>query len=200
MSTQEQSANTTAEQENPFNIPNDASDEAVQAVRNEDTQAAEPEANTSDKPSYEQLQAAANDMHGQYLRLAADFDNFRKRRLNEMEQQRKYGAEHFLSNFLPVLDNFERAQKAITPESDAKEIYAALETMQKQLVQALEQTGLKRCEVIGQPFDPAIHEAVSRMNVPGKEENSVIAEQQAGYMLHDKVLRPAQVIVASSEA
>jgi len=200
MSTYEQSADT-AEHNNPFNIPTDAVDEALEAVGDEEL--AEENVTTKvdpDKPSYEQLQAMSNDMHGQYLRLAADFDNFRKRRLAEMEQQRKYGAEHFLNNFLPVLDNFERAQKAITAESDSKEIYNALGTMQKQLVQALEQTGLKRCDVIDQPFNPAIHEAVSRMNVPGKEENSVIAEQQAGYMLHDKVLRHAQVIVASSEA
>jgi molecular chaperone GrpE len=198
MSTQEQSSYTASpEQENPFSIH--PSDEASVVLEGE-TQSVDSQELDSDKPSYDELQAMANEMHGQYLRLAADFDNFRKRRLAEMEQQRKYGAELFLVNFLPVLDNFERAHKAITPESDPKEIYGALEMMQKQLVQALEQTGLKRCDVMGQVFDPAIHEAVSRVNVPNQPENSVIAEQQAGYMLHDKMLRPALVVVASAEA
>lgn len=146
----------------------------------------------------EELKALNEELHLQYLRLAADFDNFRKRRLSEMEQSRKYGAEHFLRNFLPVLDNFERAQKSITPESEAATLYKTLELMQQQLGQALEETGLKRCDVIGQIFDPAVHEAVSQLPHAEYPVDSIIAEQQAGYVLHDRVLRPAQVIVATA--
>ena len=155
-----------------------------------------PEVNPQE-PTYEELNALNEELHQQYMRLAADFDNFRKRRLSEMEQSRKYGAEHFLRNFLPVLDNFERAQKSITAESDSTTLYKTLELMQQQLVQALEETGLKRSQVVGELFDPALHEAVSQLVVNGQAPDTIIAEQQAGYCLHDKVLRHAQVIVAT---
>jgi molecular chaperone GrpE len=177
-----------------LNIPNfnESKNEATEnAQQNE---AIEVDTN---EPTYEELKALNEELHQQYMRLAADFDNFRKRRLNEMEQTRKYGAEHFLRNFLPVLDNFERAQKSITAESDSATLYKTLELMQQQLVQALEETGLKRSNVIGKTFDPALHEAVSQLVVEGQAPDTIIAEQQAGYCLHDKVLRHAQVIVAS---
>ncbi len=152
------------------------------------------------EPTQAELKAMCEELHGQYMRLAADFDNFRKRRLAEMEHTRKYGAEGFLKNFLPVLDNFERANKSITAESDSATLFKTLELMQNQLRQALEETGLKREEVVGKLFDPAVHEAVSQLAGTGQAPNTIIAEQQAGYFLHDKVLRPAQVIVAAEEA
>ena len=175
-----------------LNIPNLNNAEAVDA-----TETAETSETALAEPTYEEMKALNEESHQQYMRLAADFDNFRKRRLAEMEQTRKYGAEYFLSNFLPVLDNFERAQKSISPESDAATLYKTLELMQQQLVQALEETGLKRNEVVGKVFDPAVHEAVSQLFMEGHAPNTIIAEQQAGYALHDKVLRHAQVIVAS---
>jgi molecular chaperone GrpE len=152
----------------------------------------------TEAPTYQELQAMCDELHQQHLRLAADFDNFRKRRLMEMEQQRKYGAEHFLKNFLPVLDNFERAQGSVTPESDPATLYKTLDLMQQQLRNALEETGLKRCNVLDEPFDPALHEAVSQLTMPGKAPGTIIAEQQAGYMLHDKLIRHAQVIVSTT--
>jgi molecular chaperone GrpE len=167
---------------------------AEAAESTEQTQATKADTN---EPTYEELNALNEELHQQYMRLAADFDNFRKRRLSEMEQSRKYGAEHFLRNFLPVLDNFERAQKSITAESDSTTLYKTLELMQQQLVQALEETGLKRSQVVGELFDPALHEAVSQLVVEGQAPDTIIAEQQAGYCLHDKVLRHAQVIVAT---
>ena len=167
---------------------------AEAAESTEQTQATKVDTN---EPTYEELNALNEELHQQYMRLAADFDNFRKRRLSEMEQSRNYGAEHFLRNFLPVLDNFERAQKSITAESDSTTLYKTLELMQQQLVQALEETGLKRSQVVGELFDPALHEAVSQLVVEGQAPDTIIAEQQAGYCLHDKVLRHAQVIVAT---
>jgi molecular chaperone GrpE len=177
-----------------LNIPNF---NQTDAENNESVEKNETLNTESSEPTYEELKALNEELHQQYMRLAADFDNFRKRRLNEMEQTRKYGAEHFLRNFLPVLDNFERAQKSITAESDSSTLYKTLELMQQQLVQALEETGLKRSDVIGKVFDPALHEAVSQVVVEGQTPDTIIAEQQAGYCLHDKVLRHAQVIVAS---
>jgi molecular chaperone GrpE len=147
---------------------------------------------TIDKALFDELQ-------NQYLRLAADFDNFRKRRLSEMEAQRKYGAEPFLTTLLPVLDNFERAQRSLSETSDSAVLWQSLGLMQSQLAMALTELGLKRIEAQGQPFDPATHEAISQ--APATEahpENTVLAEAQAGYYLLDKVLRPAQVVVAAT--
>ncbi|MCS6266283.1 MAG: nucleotide exchange factor GrpE [Vampirovibrio sp.] len=141
---------------------------------------------------------AYQELQNQHLRLAADFDNFRKRRLAELEQHRKYGAEPFASNLLPVLDNLDRAKQSLTETSESKVLYQGLLMMHQQLKQALEALGVKRMETVGQQFDPAIHEAVSQLAMPAAPENSVIAEQLAGYQLHDKVIRAAQVIVATN--
>jgi molecular chaperone GrpE len=149
-------------------------------------------------PTYAELHALFEEQQQQHLRLAADFDNFRKRRMQELDHQRKYGAEHFLKNFLPVLDNFERARQSVNSETDAATLLKTLELMQQQLQQALNETGLIRCEVLEKPFDPGLHEAVSQLPMPGKASGTIIAEQQAGYMLHDRVLRHAQVIVVNN--
>lgn len=149
----------------------------------------------------EQVQAATlahQELHGQYLRLAADFENFRKRRLAELEQQQKYGAEPFIHALLPVLDNLERANKSLNEQSSASELFKGLQMMNEQLRQCLEGLGLKRCVTVGEVFDAQHHEAVSTLTVPGVPENQIIAEQQAGYLLHDKLIRVPQVIVAAS--
>ncbi len=193
LETKEGTRMTNAETPEHTNLhTHESSAEATEST--EQTQATEADTN---EPTYQALKVLNEELHQQYMRLAADFDNFRKRRLSEMEQSRKYGAEHFLRNFLPVLDNFERAQKSITAESDSTTLYKTLELMQQQLVQALEETGLKRSQVVGEVFDPALHEAVSQLVVEGQAPDTIIAEQQAGYCLHDKVLRHAQVIVAT---
>jgi molecular chaperone GrpE len=141
---------------------------------------------------------AYKDLQNQQLRLAADFDNFRKRRLNELEQHRKYGAEPFVSGLLPVLDNLDRAKQSLNETSEPAVLYQGLLMMHQQLKQALESLGVKRMETVGQLFDPAIHEAVSQLAMPSAPENSIIAEQLAGYQLQDKVIRVAQVIVATT--
>jgi molecular chaperone GrpE len=149
----------------------------------------------------EQLAVQADvyqELHNQHLRLAADFDNFRKRRMGELDQQRKFGAEPFVSSLLPVLDNLDRAKQSLSETSDSKVLYQGLVMMHQQLKHALESLGVKRMETVGQAFNPAIHEAVSQLAMPSAPENSIIAEQLAGYQLHDKVIRVAQVIVATS--
>lgn len=177
--------NPAQEQENPVTEP------ILEAVTEEEEKALTPEeALAIEVEAHKVLQ-------NQHLRLAADFDNFRKRRMGELEQHRKYGAEPFVSSLLPVLDNLDRAKQSLTETSEAKVLYQGLLMMHQQLKQALEGLGVKRMETVGQPFDPAIHEAVSQLTMPSAPENSIIAEQLAGYQLHDKVVRFAQVIVAT---
>jgi molecular chaperone GrpE len=149
----------------------------------------------------EQVQAASlayQELHNQYLRLAADFENFRKRRMNELEQQQKYGAEPFVLALLPVLDNLERANKSFNDATPSTELLKGLHMMNEQLRQCLEGVGVKRCHTEGGTFNAQLHEAVSTLVVPGVPEHQIIGEQQAGYYLHDKLIRVPQVIVAAS--
>ncbi|MCX5919717.1 MAG: nucleotide exchange factor GrpE [Candidatus Melainabacteria bacterium] len=105
---------------------------------------------------------------------------------------------NFVSDLLPVLDNLDRAKQSLSEASEPKVLYQGILMMHQQLKQALEALGVKRMETVGKPFDPAIHEAVSQLAMPSAPENSIIAEQLAGYQLHDKIIRVAQVIVATS--
>ena len=172
-------------------------EQAVETVAPQEVATEEVSTSTPEEALAVQVEAY-NQLQNQHLRLAADFDNFRKRRMNELEQHRKYGAEPFVSDLLPVLDNLDRAKQSLSEASEPKVLYQGILMMHQQLKQALEALGVKRMETVGKPFDPAIHEAVSQLAMPSAPENSVIAEQLAGYQLYDKIIRVAQVIVATS--
>jgi molecular chaperone GrpE len=144
----------------------------------------------------QELEKALHEAKDQNLRLHADYDNLRKRRLQEQEQQRKYGSEAALLTLLPVLDNLERAQNSLSETSEAAVLFKSFALVMKQLQDALQQLGLQRVNPIGQPFDPALHEAVARFEAADKEEGTVLHEQQAGYKLHDKLIRVSQVVVS----
>ncbi len=160
-----------------------------------------PATDTTAAPSeLEALQQQHAQLQDQHLRLAADFDNFRKRRLHEMEQQRRYGAEPTLQALLPVLDNLERAQASLTEATEPKLLLSSVNLLAQSLHQALEPLGLKAAQVVGEAFNPALHEAVGQLPSPTVPEGHIMAQQLVGYTLQDKVLRPAQVIVSSGPA
>ena len=138
------------------------------------------------------------ELHDQYLRLAADFDNFRKRRAQEVQNSRKYAAEGALNALIPVLDNLERAEKSLTADADPKLLYQSFQMMRQQLVEALEMVGLQPINAEGQAFDPMQHEAVAQHETADSPADTVIMVQQKGYLLSDRVLRPASVIVAKA--
>ncbi len=135
-------------------------------------------------------------MRDQMLRLGADFENLRKRSHREVEEARKMGMERLARDILPVVDNLERAlqhAKGGDPVVDGVRMVA------KQLLDVLGQFGVKGFESVGQPFDPERHEALSQVASPGAEPGSVVAQIQRGYTIHDRLLRPAQVAIASLE-
>jgi molecular chaperone GrpE len=148
----------------------------------------------------EALEAEVLSLKDQNLRLVADYDNFKKRRMQELQEQRKYGAEPLLRELLPVLDNLQRANQSLKEDSPAKMLFQSLQLMDQQLKQALQQLGLKEMEAMGASFDPALHEAVGKVPTPSVAPEHVCHVQQLGYYLHDKVLRPAQVLVADAPA
>jgi len=151
------------------------------------------------KNKFEKLEDDKKTVDSHYIRLAADFDNYRKRQAQERECLLKYGAEDTLKKFLPVLDTFERAQKSFKEIDDPEKLKESFDAVQKQFMDALEKLGVEKIETIGKEFDPNFHEAV--MQTPSEEhpDHTVIAELQSGYKLCDKILRPALVNVAVNE-
>ena len=136
-------------------------------------------------------------LQSQYMRIAADFDNFRKRQSRDQEDIRQQLVCSTLSEILPVVDNFERARQQLNPESEeAQALHRSYQGLYKQLVDVLKQQGVARMEVVGQLFDPTLHEAVLREESTEQPEDVVIEELQRGYHLNGKVLRHALVKVS----
>lgn len=141
-------------------------------------------------------QDAYEELNNRYLRLAADFDNFRKRQAQEREFLFKYGAQNTLETLLPVLDNLTRAHQSLSESSEPALLYKSFALMNQQLQDTLKAVGLEKMTPVGEPFSPELHEAVSQVENPDKPDHTVVEVYQDGYRLHDRVLRPAQVVVS----
>ncbi len=145
------------------------------------------------------LQAKYDELNNQYIRLAADFDNYRKRQAQERESLLKYGAENALKKMVEVLDNFERGAKALENVDDCEKCKESFNLIHKQVFDTLSKLGLETIEAQGQIFDPNFHEAVMQTPTSEHPEHTIIAELQKGYKMGDKVLRPSLVNVATAE-
>jgi molecular chaperone GrpE len=155
--------------------------------------------NSELQSQFDKLKEEKQTLDSQYVRLAADFDNYRKRQEQERESLLKYGAEETLKKLLPVVDNFERAEKSLKDITDPEKLKESFEAVYKQFMDAFEKIGVQKIETAGQTFDPNFHEAV--MQTPSSEypDQTIINELQSGYKLSDRVLRPTLVNVAVSE-
>lgn len=136
-------------------------------------------------------------LRGQYMRIAADFDNFRKRQQRESEDLRVQLICSTLSEILPVVDNFERARQQLNPEGEeAQGLHRSYQGLYKQLVDVMKQLGVSPMRVEGERFDPSLHEAVLHEPSEIHSEDVVIEELQRGYHLDGRVLRHAMVKVS----
>ncbi|MDY9925405.1 nucleotide exchange factor GrpE [Methanosarcina sp.] len=135
----------------------------------------------------------------QLFRLAADFDNFRKRTARQMEENRKAALEQVLLDFVEVTDNFDRALKSARTAEDMSSIVSGIEQLSKQFFSILEKYGLERikCEKAGE-FDPHRHEAVQHVETSDVPDNTIVEVYKSGYALNERVVRPALVSVARS--
>lgn len=138
----------------------------------------------------------ANDYQQRWLRAQADFDNFRRRSRQEKEEFAKYASMQLIEQLLPVLDNFDRAIASGRDTNDVESVVKGIEMILRQLDQVLEKEGLQPMEAVGKPFDPEFHQAVAQVESDEHDEGTVVSELQKGYMLKDKVLRPAMVQVS----
>ncbi len=137
-------------------------------------------------------------LNNQYLRLAADFDNYRKRQEQERESLIYYGKTEAFSKLLEVLDNFDRAEKSLKETEDINCVKEAFDVLHKQITDSFEKMGLSVIETVGKDFDPNLHEAVMQTPTNDYPDQTIIAELQKGYKLGDKVLRPSLVNVATN--
>lgn len=144
----------------------------------------------------EAAEKRAESEHDQLLRTLADFNNYRRRAREELEQARQFAIEDFVLRLLPVLDNFERAIKAAEEIKDYEALHGGVILILRQLRDALDKEGVKPIEAEGQQFDPNLHEAVMRVDTDEYPDNTIVEEFQKGYRLGDKVIRPSMVKVA----
>ena len=136
-------------------------------------------------------------VQAQYVRIAADFDNFRKRQVRDQDDLRQQLVCSTLTEILPVVDNFERARQQLNPEGEeAQALHRSYQGLYKQLVDVLKQQGVARMDVVGQEFDPTLHEAVLREENHEHAEDIVCEELQRGYHRDGRVLRHAMVKVS----
>ncbi|BAZ06243.1 nucleotide exchange factor GrpE [Calothrix sp. NIES-3974] len=134
----------------------------------------------------------------QYMRIAADFENYRKRTQKEKEELDGQVKRNTITELLPVIDNFERARAQIKPQNDGEmNIHKSYQSVYKQLVDCLKRIGVSPMRPEGQPFDPNFHEAVMREPTDEYPEGTVLEELVRGYFLGDRVLRHAMVKVAA---
>ena len=183
---------------NPFK--QDDADENIEtqdvAVEEVSTEEQQVEENVDEKSDW---QKKYEELNNQYIRLAADFDNYRKRQAQERENLLKYGAENTLKKILEVLDNFERGAKANETVEDCEKVKESFNLIHKQLIDVLTKSGLELIDAQGQEFDPNFHEAVMQTPTNDYPEHTIIKKKKKGYKMGDRVLRPALVNVATAE-
>lgn len=155
--------------------------------------------NTPEDPT-EELHRQIAALQDQYLRQAAEFDNYRKRVLREKADLIKTGGERVITAILPVLDDLERAAQTTTQTADATQQQAlqdGVRLIAEKLLSTLQREGLQKIDALGQPFDTDLHEAVALLPTDDPQQKGKVVQQvQAGYKLADKVIRHAKVAVA----
>jgi len=186
----------------------DVSSEIGREERQENASASTP--TNSEEKEIESLRAevqkkeqAASESYNRYLRTLADFENYKKRSQKEQIEQAKYANEKLINEFLPVMDNLERALSHSKETKDFDRMVEGVELIHKQLLSALEKFGVRQIESLHQSFDPFLHQSIGQVESDensGEKENQVVGETQKGYFLSERVLRPSLVLVSKKKA
>ncbi|WP_160034078.1 nucleotide exchange factor GrpE [Paenibacillus sp. An7] len=175
-------ADQAAEEQNPVN-------DSVESAQEET------EAEVLD-PETAKFKALAEENEKRYLRTQADFDNFRRRTQKEKEDLAKYATTKLITELVPVIDNFERAMSTADSNTDTDSLIKGVNMIFRQLEGVLGAEGLTVMNTVGQPFNPEFHQAIMQVESDEYEEGIVVEEVQKGYMIKDRVLRPAMVKVS----
>jgi len=152
------------------------------------------------RQSFEEKKKLAESYYDQLLRLTAEFDNYRKRIEKEKEELVKFGKEELVIKLLDILDSFNLALDSTKDEkNEAKSIKEGVELIHKQFKEVLEKEGLRKLEVQGEKFDPNLHYAVEYQESDEHKDNEILKEIRPGYLFHNRVIRPAMVVVARAK-
>ncbi|MNN38377.1 heat shock protein GrpE [compost metagenome] len=193
--------NATQEEESNLNdtVDQDQCQEEAAQPSVEETEQAAGDVVSEDatlSPEARKLREEAEEHKQRLLRTQADFDNFRRRTLKEKEELGKYASAKLITELLPVLDNFERALSTVNDNTEVSSYSKGVEMIFRQFEGVLQAEGLAAMETVGQPFNPEYHQAIMQVESEDHEEGIVVEELQKGYLLKDKVLRPAMVKVS----
>jgi molecular chaperone GrpE len=168
-----------------------------ESMDNDDRQASAEEGDTNENiDPVKKSKAELAELKDKYLRLYADFENYRKRTAKESLELRKVAGQEILSSLLPVMDDFDRA-KQIADKPDSKETFSeGIQLLYHKLQSILKQKGLQKMESNGEVFDPELHEAITEIPAPSEDMvGKVIDTVEPGYFLNDKIIRYAKVVV-----
>lgn len=163
-------------------------------------EAAASDANGVPSDPVSDAKAEAQRFKDQWMRSAADFDNFRKRTRKELEDTRKAGREELLKDLLPVFDNLERAMTSAERATEVKPVSDGLKMVLRQFTDTLGRSGITKVPTIGSQFDPGVHEAIQQVETDEHQPGTVVAEVQPGYLQGDRLVRAAMVVVAKPKA
>lgn len=167
-------------------------EEAAREIEGEEQTAEEED----EQSAIEAAHAERDRMREQLLRIAADFDNFRKRSRKEIEEVRRRTIEDTLREVLPIIDNLERAAEATNEATDVEAVAEGVYMVLRGFEEIASRLGLKRVKSTGQLFDPALHDAVQQQETNEHPPGTIVSEVVPGYELGDRLLRPAMVVVA----
>ncbi len=183
------------------NVPNKDETQPADAVAN-DSSAPETILTAEQFAEIQAKAAKADETWDRYVRLNADFDNFRKRAARDREDGMRSSQERLLNKLLPVVDNFDMAMAATgsAQNTTLESLKAGVQMIQGQLKAVLSESGVEEIDAIGKPFDPNLHEALSQMESADAPEGTVLQQLRKGYKMRDRLLRPASVIVAKKPA
>lgn len=175
--------------------PETEKEENVQAEENKDGKDLSPEEKLAKE--LEDARKTIEEQKDKYLRLSAEFDNFRKRTMKEKAELIKNGGEKAINAILPVLDDLERALQNMQKAEDVKAIYEGVELIYQKFLKSLHQEGLEKMEPVGENFDTDYHEAIALVPAQSEDQKGKVLDcVQTGYKLNDKVIRHAKVVVA----
>jgi molecular chaperone GrpE len=179
------------------------SEDAPSTLPNENGQADEaPETVDPLKELEEKVNAAqaeARENHDRMLRMAAEFENYKKRTNREMEDLKKYATENLIRQLLTIVDNLERAiESASADNQNGQSVVDGVSLTLAEVMKILEKHHVAPIEALGEPFDPTFHQAMCQEESQDHPPNTVVQEYQKGYMIHDRLLRPAMVVVSKA--
>lgn len=165
-----------------------------------DAALSEPDAGQLMSEELDRIRGELAEAQDRTLRVQAELENYRRRARREMEDERRYASLPLIRDLLPVVDNIQRAIQAAEKSSEAGVLLSGIKMVAQSLEATLARHDCQRIDALHQPFDPAFHEAISQQPSAEYPEHTVILVAQDGYVLHDRVVRPAQVIVSTPPA